>query len=42
MSIFKDFLVLQNQVCFYGNQYAVILMLCKILKRLLLYMAQFI
>ena len=30
MSIFKDLLVLQNQVCFHGNQHAVILMLCKI------------
>ena len=29
MSIFKDLLVLQNQVCFHGNQHAVILMLCK-------------
>ena len=42
MSIFKDILVLQNQVCFHGNQRAVNLMSCKILKRLLLYMAKFI
>ena len=29
MSIFKDLLVLQNQVCFHGDQHAVILMSCK-------------
>ena len=29
MSMFKDILVLQNQVCFHGNQHAVILMSCK-------------
>ena len=29
MSIFKDLLVLQNQVCFHDNKHAVILMLCK-------------
>ena len=29
MSIIKDLLVLQNQVCFHCNQHAVILMSCK-------------
>ena len=29
MCIFKDLLALQNQVCFHGNQHAVILMSCK-------------
>ena len=29
MSIFKDLLILQNQVCFHGNQHAVILIICK-------------
>ena len=29
MSIIKGLLVLQNQVCFHGNQHAVILMSCK-------------
>ena len=29
MSIFKDLLVLQNQVCFHANQLAVILTSCK-------------
>ena len=29
MSFFKDLLVLQNQVCFHGNQNAVIFMSCK-------------
>ena len=29
MSIFKDLLVLQNQVCFHGYQHTVILMLCQ-------------
>ena len=29
MSIFKDLLVLQNQVCFHDNKHAVILMLRK-------------
>ena len=28
MSILKDLLALQNQVCFHGNQHAVILMSC--------------
>ena len=29
MSIFKDLLVLQNQVCSHGNKHAVILISCK-------------
>ena len=29
MSIFKDILVLQNEVCYHGNQRAAVLMSCK-------------
>ena len=29
MSIFKDILVLQNEVCYHGNQGAAVLMSCK-------------
>ena len=29
MSIFKNILVLQNEICFHGNQRAVVLMSCK-------------
>ena len=29
MSIFKDLLVLQNEVCYHGNQHAAVFMSCK-------------
>ena len=29
MSIFKDILVLQNEICYHGNQHAAVLMPCK-------------
>ena len=29
MSIFQDILVLQNEVCYHGNQHAAVLMSCK-------------